>query len=260
MANVRIYLDAGHGGKDSGASYKGRNESDDVLKLVLAIGKEMSARYSNVTIGYARKTDVYDSPSAKAKKGNSFNADYFFSFHRNCFNGSARGFETEYKSHSTVKDAIMNQIAAKMSDFGFTRRGDKQRSNLAVLNQTVMPALLFEVGFIDNPQDNKIFDNHFTEIVNAFVEVIGKNCGLTEKKKVVKASYKIGNYNKYVKTTKNISVHTGRGATYKKIGTLKSGTKVKALYILKSAAGNPWASIDYGKDIGYICLNNTTPV
>ena len=70
----------------------------------------------------------------------------------------------------------------------------------------------------------------------------------------------IGNYNKYVKTTKNISVHTGRGATYKKIGTLKSGTKVKALYILKSAAGNPWASIDYGKDIGYICLNNTIPV
>ena len=36
---VSIMLDAGHGGRDSGAVYNGRQEKDDVLKLVLAIGE-----------------------------------------------------------------------------------------------------------------------------------------------------------------------------------------------------------------------------
>ena len=32
---VSIMLDAGHGGRDPGAVYNGRQEKDDVLKLVL---------------------------------------------------------------------------------------------------------------------------------------------------------------------------------------------------------------------------------
>ena len=41
-----------------------------------------------------------------------------------------------------------------------------------------MPALLFEIGFIDNSGDNTIFDKKFDDIVDAFVDVIGDNCGL----------------------------------------------------------------------------------
>ena len=33
-----IMLDAGHGGQDPGAVYKGRQEKDDNLKLALAVG------------------------------------------------------------------------------------------------------------------------------------------------------------------------------------------------------------------------------
>ena len=42
-------------------------------------------------------------------------------------------------------------------------------------------SLLFEIGFIDNSGDNKIFDSKFDDIVNAFVDVIGDNCGLKVK-------------------------------------------------------------------------------
>ena len=34
-----IMLDAGHGGSDPGAVYKGRQEKDDNLALTLAVGK-----------------------------------------------------------------------------------------------------------------------------------------------------------------------------------------------------------------------------
>lgn len=258
MANVRIFIDPGHGGSDSGAVLGKRNESDDVLKLGLAIGEKLVKDYSNVTVGYSRKTDIYEKPSKKAQDGNNFNADYFFSFHRNCATGTAKGFETEYKSHSTVKDGIMKDIRAKMKAVGFVLREDKQRDNLAVLNQTKAPALLFEVGFIDNVTDNKIFDSKFNDIVNAFAEVIGKWCGL--KKKSTPKAFKEGAYNSNVQITETCPVRTGRGRTYKKIATLPVGRKVKALYIKKNSAGNLWASIDYGDSIGYICLNKAKPI
>ncbi len=181
MANVRIFLDAGHGGKDSGATKGSRHEADDVLKVVKKVGKKLEETYSNVVVGYSRTSDIYESPSKKASDGNSFNADYFFSFHRNAYNGSAKGWETEYKSHSSVKDGIMSDLNKRMKKIGFAIRGDKQRDNLAVLNQTSMPALLFEIGFIDNSGDNKIFDSKFDDIVDAFVNAIGSNCGLKKK-------------------------------------------------------------------------------
>ena len=44
---VDIVLDAGHGGFDNGASYMGRAEKDDVLRLTLAVGKKLQeAGYS----------------------------------------------------------------------------------------------------------------------------------------------------------------------------------------------------------------------
>lgn len=180
MAKIRIFLDAGHGGKDSGATNGSRHEADDVLKVVKKVGKKLEEKYSNVIVGYSRTSDIYESPSKKASDGNAFNADYFFSFHRNSTPG-AKGWETEYKSHSSVKDGIMNDLKKEMKKIGFIIRDDKQRDNLAVLNQTKAPALLFEIGFIDSSTDNKIFDNRFDDIVNAFVRVIGSNCGLKKK-------------------------------------------------------------------------------
>lgn len=41
---IKLCFDYGHGGKDSGASYKGRKESDDVLR----IGKAVAAEQGNV--------------------------------------------------------------------------------------------------------------------------------------------------------------------------------------------------------------------
>lgn len=191
MATVRIFLDAGHGGKDSGATKGSRHEADDVLKIVKQVGKKLEETYSNVVVGYSRTSDIYESPSKKAADGNSFDADYFFSFHRNAYDGSAKGWETEYKSHSVMKDRIMSDLKKRMKKIGFAIRGDKQRDNLAVLNQTVAPALLFEIGFIDNASDNKIFDNKFNDIVDAFVDVIGDNCGLKESKNEKEESEKV---------------------------------------------------------------------
>lgn len=59
-----IMLDAGHGGQDPGAVYKGRQEKDDNLKLALAVGKILENNGINVL--YTRTTDVYQTPFEKA--------------------------------------------------------------------------------------------------------------------------------------------------------------------------------------------------
>lgn len=65
---VSIMLDAGHGGRDPGAVYNGRQEKDDVLKLVLAIGEIL--QNSEIDVEYARTTDIYETPFQKATEAN----------------------------------------------------------------------------------------------------------------------------------------------------------------------------------------------
>jgi len=36
---AKIVVDAGHGGRDSGAVFQGRQEKDDTLRLALAVGE-----------------------------------------------------------------------------------------------------------------------------------------------------------------------------------------------------------------------------
>ena len=55
-----IMLDAGHGGRDPGAVYNGRQEKDDTLALTLAIGAILQHR--GVDEEYTRTTDVYEYP------------------------------------------------------------------------------------------------------------------------------------------------------------------------------------------------------
>lgn len=55
-----IMIDAGHGGNDPGAVYKGRREKDDNLALAMEVGRILSE--NGVDVLYTRTTDDYISP------------------------------------------------------------------------------------------------------------------------------------------------------------------------------------------------------
>ena len=73
-------IDAGHGGRDPGAVYNGRQEKDDVLALALAVGQILED--SGLDVEYTRTTDIYESPGEKAREANNAGADFFVSIHR----------------------------------------------------------------------------------------------------------------------------------------------------------------------------------
>ena len=75
---VKIILDAGHNGAtDPGAIYQGRRESDDNLRLTLAVGNLLSQAGYNIE--YTRTGNLPQSVVQKAQLANAINADYFIS-------------------------------------------------------------------------------------------------------------------------------------------------------------------------------------
>ncbi len=167
-----VVIDAGHGGNDLGASYQGRNEKDDNLRLALAVGRKLEE--NGVDVYYTRTTDVYDTPFEKAVMGNNSGADFFVSLHRNSVpeENTSSGVETLVFDDSGIKSEMARNINEKLSSLGFANRGVIERPNLVVLRRTKIPAVLVETGFINNDRDNSLFDEKFDEIAGAIADGI----------------------------------------------------------------------------------------
>lgn len=162
-----VIIDAGHGGANPGAVYMGRQEKDDALRLALAVGNLLEQ--SGVNVLYTRVNDVFDTPLEKAQMGNQSGADYFISIHRNAMPipGSASGAEVLVYEDEGVPALLAENISRNLTEAGFADLGVKERPGLIVLRRTQMPAVLVEAGFIDNPEDNRFFDDNFENIAKA---------------------------------------------------------------------------------------------
>ena len=160
-----IMMDAGHGGRDPGAVYNGRQEKDDTLRLALAVGENL--QNNGIDVEYTRTTDVYETPYEKAMEANEAGVDLFISIHRNSFpsDNTAFGVESLVYDLSGLKYEIAESVNQQLEAVGFRNLGVKARPNLVVLKRTKMPAVLIEVGFINSDVDNRVFDENFNDIV-----------------------------------------------------------------------------------------------
>ena len=167
-----IMLDAGHGGVNPGAVYNGRQEKDDALRLVLALGEIL--QNNGIDVEYTRTTDVYESPYQKAREANEAGVDFFLSIHRNSFptDNMVSGVEALVYDKSGIKLEMAEEIVDELETIGFVNLGVKARPDLVVLQRTKMPAILLEVGFINSDTDNQLFDENFDAIAQAIAEAI----------------------------------------------------------------------------------------
>ena len=170
--SVSVMLDAGHGGVNPGAVYDGRQEKDDALALVLAIGPIL--QNNGIDVLYTRTTDVYQTPIQKAELANEANVDYFVSIHRNSFpeDNVVSGVESLVYDLSGVKYEMAKNINEQLETVGFVNLGVKARPNLIVLRRTKMPAVLVGAGFINSNTDNLLFDENFQAIAQAIADGI----------------------------------------------------------------------------------------
>ncbi|PKM77957.1 MAG: hypothetical protein CVU90_04385 [Firmicutes bacterium HGW-Firmicutes-15] len=153
-----VVLDAGHGGKDTGARGDGIDEKDVNLPIVLKVGEILTQK--GIKVGYTRKDDSYLSLSEVTSIANLYNAALFVSIHNNAsLSPDPSGTETycyfpvenpqlyiQKDERYNLAERLQQSLVAKLN---LNDRGVKQ-ANFAVLRNTQMPSALVELAFISN--------------------------------------------------------------------------------------------------------------
>ncbi|MED1267005.1 N-acetylmuramoyl-L-alanine amidase [Bacillus mycoides] len=148
---ARYSLHGGHNGIVQGANYGNRKEHIMDRQVKDAVAAKLRA------LGHTVYDDTDEVGSTQAqnlnnivRNSNSHNVDLVISFHLNASDGNGQGVEVLYYDQKDLAAKISSQLA---KDIGWRDRGAKQRTDLAVLNGTKAPAILIELGFIDNESD-----------------------------------------------------------------------------------------------------------
>ena len=67
---------------------------------------------------------------------------------------------------------MAENIQKNLVKAGFDDLGVQERPGIIVLRRTKMPAVLVEAGFLDHPEDNRIFDEQFDQIAQGIADGI----------------------------------------------------------------------------------------
>lgn len=150
---VKIYIDPGHGGNDSGATGNGLQEKNITLQIALKVRDELK-KYNDATVKMSRTKDETVSLQQRTNEANSWNADYFVSIHIN--SGGGTGFESYIYNQLTAASktakmrSTLHNFLIKTNEL--KDRG-KKKANFHVLRESNMAAVLTENGFIDTRSD-----------------------------------------------------------------------------------------------------------
>ena len=191
-----IFLDPGHGGRDSGAYYYNVAEKDLNMQVYRKLRKKLEELGYKVLTSRDSDIDV-DFVTERSRMVNKTNSDIFISIHFNA-TGSAysksSGIQTySYSDESDYPSKInpywhnhpdrmseSKRLAAAIHSSLLAETGAKDAGLLersfAVLRETAKPAVLLELGYIDNFAENQqIRDSHYQDkLVAGIVKGIQK--------------------------------------------------------------------------------------
>jgi len=152
-----VVVDAGHGGKDSGA-YRRYGPPEKLVALDVAQRLDRKLRESQIKTVMTRSSDVFIPLDERVRIENAQKNAVFVSIH---FNDSRRrgihGYETYY--HSGVSFELASLIQAKLMTIPHT-------ANFRVLRLATCPAILVECGFLSNrAEGNQSRDWEYRELL-----------------------------------------------------------------------------------------------
>lgn len=182
---VDVIIDPGHGGSDVGAEYNGRYEKDDNLDISLKVCEIL--KDNGIKAALTRKKDKFISLENRCRIANFRKAKAFVALHRNSAD-NARGVEIWISGNASDEEsALANEIMNSLSQAGISldrgvKKGYAQGDGDYYINKhTKMSSCLVELGFINNENDNELFDKNIDSyaeaIAGAVIKYLEKNNG-----------------------------------------------------------------------------------
>lgn len=170
-----IYLDAGHGGRDSGAISSSFLEKDMNLLLVKKLESVLVSKgavvfltrdgdydLANSTMN-RKRNDLYN----RVKMINASNCDMYISMHLNAspsnkWNGIQLFYSNVVKENKELAEVITNTMKENMKNV----RDVKKENGYYMYSKIKVPGVLVEAGFISNANDNyKIRQSEYQDIL-----------------------------------------------------------------------------------------------
>lgn len=155
-----IYLDAGHGGVDNGATVNNVKEKDLNLQIVYKLKETLTS--AGATVFLTRKDDNdISNPNALYRKKSDFdnriklinnsNADLYISIHQNIYqNKKYSGPQVFYvKDNQKLAEIIQNTLNKYLN----TKRKVKTINNTYMYKLLKKKGILIECGFISNDNE-----------------------------------------------------------------------------------------------------------
>jgi len=148
-----VVVDAGHGGRDSGA-YRRYGPPEKVVTLDVATRLSRKLRESQFNVVMTRTSDVFIPLDTRVDIENGTPNSIFVSIH---FNDSRRrgvkGFETYY--HSPYAAELAQNIQSRLCSLnGAVNRG-VHTADFRVVRKAVYPAVLVECGYLSNRSEGR---------------------------------------------------------------------------------------------------------
>ena len=159
-----VVVDAGHGGKDSGA-YRRSGPPEKLVTLDVARRLERKLRESQLKTVMTRSNDVFISLDDRVAIENRQKNAIFVSVH---FNDSRRrgirGFETYY--HDASARDLAESIQSKLLTIPRSANRGVHTANFRVLRKATYPAVLVECGFLSNRREGgQARDTEYRELL-----------------------------------------------------------------------------------------------
>lgn len=274
MGKYKVFLNAGHGGSDSGA-VKYLVEKDINLKMTRACRDYLTAR--NVEVLMGRDADVDRTSTQITNMCNTYSPDCAVDIHNNA--GGGDGFEVYHSINSKSKGIpLAKAIEEEVKKIGQNSRGCKTKKGsngdyYYFIRNIACPSVICEGVFVDNKADaaQADTDEECRAFGEAYAKGILKYLGIpdseadepapdeTEKPEVPEKSGPPISGGYLVKiTANNLNIRAGAGTNYKYTGSITDhgvytiveeadGQGATKWGRLKSGAG--WISLDYAKKI-----------
>ena len=168
IAGFHVVIDAGHGGRDAGASSRnGISERDINLAIAKNLEREFRVRGVGVTMTRANEHSLANPYSRNQKKSDmdarrkiieKVKPNIVISIHLNSFptNPAVRGLQTFYDESGDKSKQYAQAIQDSFNRSNFDINRKAAVGDYYILECTSYPSILVECGFLSNPQDERL--------------------------------------------------------------------------------------------------------